>query len=195
MEHTKSVRCTCPSASRSTLSGFTSRWMMPCPWMYLKAHPSSDIQNLTASSVNVFLEMWNRRSPPLMRSTTKYLSVSAWLETPRQVRLHVFDVLEAVPQVADEWVVHMLEHSSFAYDIADAFRAYDWWAGVSLSPTSTPTELLGSVPPSSFRMYLRAKDRPVSFLSTIRTLPKAPRPTTLRRRKWFRFTARQPRAV
>lgn len=85
MEHTKSVRCTCPSASRSTLSGFTSRWMMPCPWMYLKAHPSSDIQNLTASSVNVFLEMWNRRSPPLMRSTTKYLSVSAWLQ-PRPGR-------------------------------------------------------------------------------------------------------------
>lgn len=30
-KHTKSVRCTWPSASRSTLSGFTSRWMMPWP--------------------------------------------------------------------------------------------------------------------------------------------------------------------
>lgn len=43
--------------------------------------------------------------------------------------------------------------------------------------------------PSSFRMYFSANDRPVSFLSTIRTFPKAPRPTTRRRRKWFRLTA------
>lgn len=43
--------------------------------------------------------------------------------------------------------------------------------------------------PSSFRIYLRANDRLVSFRSTIRTLPKAPRPTTRRRRKWLRFTA------
>lgn len=32
--------------------------------------------------------------------------------------------------------------------------------------------------PSSFRMYLRANVNPVSFFSTIRTLPKAPFPTT-----------------
>lgn len=43
-------------------------------------------------------------------------------------------------------------------------------------------------------MYLRAKDRPVSFLSTIRTLPKAPRPTTRSKRKWFRFTATREKA-
>ena len=38
-------------------------------------------------------------------------------------------------------------------------------------------------------MYFNAKDSPVSFLSTIRTFPNAPRPTTRRRRKWFKFTA------
>ena len=53
----------------------------------------------------------------------------------------------------------------------------------------------GGVPPSSFRMYLRANDKFVSFLSTIRTLPKAPRPTTLRRRKWLRFTVEKAKAV
>lgn len=42
--------------------------------------------------------------------------------------------------------------------------------------------------PSSFRIYLRANVRLVSLRSTIRTLPKAPRPTTRNSRKWFRFT-------
>lgn len=49
--------------------------------------------------------------------------------------------------------------------------------------------------PSSLRMYLRAKDRPVSLRSTMRTLPKAPRPTTRRRRKWLRFTRKEPLSV
>jgi hypothetical protein len=40
--------------------------------------------------------------------------------------LHVLNVLEAVAQIANERVVHMLEHSSFADDIADAFGADDW---------------------------------------------------------------------
>lgn len=44
-------------------------------------------------------------------------------------------------------------------------------------------------PPSSFLMYLSAKVRPVSLRSTMRTLPKAPLPTTRSRRKWLRFTA------
>jgi hypothetical protein len=83
----------------------------------------------------------------------------------------------------------MLQHSPFAYDIANTLRPHDWSTRVSFlllfqvmggSPSNNP--------PSSFLMYFRANDRPVSFLSTIRTLPKAPRPTTLRRRKWFRFT-------
>lgn len=41
---------------------------------------------------------------------------------------------------------------------------------------------------SSFRMYFKANVRPVSFLSTMRTFPKAPFPTTLSNRKWLRFT-------
>jgi hypothetical protein len=42
--------------------------------------------------------------------------------------------------------------------------------------------------PSSFLMYFSANVKPVSFLSTIRTLPKAPFPTTLSNRKWLRLT-------
>lgn len=38
-------------------------------------------------------------------------------------------------------------------------------------------------------MYLRAKVKPVSFRSTMRTLPKAPLPTTRSSRKWSRLTA------
>lgn len=37
-------------------------------------------------------------------------------------RLHVFDILEAVAQVTDEGMVDMLEHSSLADDIPNAFR-------------------------------------------------------------------------
>lgn len=70
---TKSARWTCPSESSSTLSGLMSRCTMPCWCMYRTAHPNSAIQNRTASSVNVFLEIWNRRSPPFIRSTTMYL--------------------------------------------------------------------------------------------------------------------------
>ena len=37
-------------------------------------------------------------------------------------------------------------------------------------------------------MYLRAKVKPVSFRSTMRTFPNAPFPTTRRSRKWLRLT-------
>lgn len=50
-------------------------------------------------------------------------------------------------------------------------------------------------PPSSFRMYFRANVRPVSFFSTMRTFPKAPLPTTRRRRNWFKFTSSQEESV
>ena len=39
--------------------------------------------------------------------------------------VHVLDVLEAVAQVTDEWVVHMLEHAPLSYDVPDAFRPDD----------------------------------------------------------------------
>ena len=42
--------------------------------------------------------------------------------------------------------------------------------------------------PSSLRIYFNAKVKPVSFFSTIRTLPKAPLPTTRSSRNWFKFT-------
>lgn len=35
---------------------------------------------------------------------------------------HVFDILKAVAQVTDEGMVDMLEHSSLADDISNAFR-------------------------------------------------------------------------
>lgn len=39
--------------------------------------------------------------------------------------VHVFDVLEAVAQVTDKWVIHMLEHAPLSYDVPDAFRPDD----------------------------------------------------------------------
>jgi hypothetical protein len=47
--------------------------------------------------------------------------------------------------------------------------------------------------PSSLRMYFSANVNPVSFLSTMRTLPNAPLPTTRSKRKWLRFTIRSTR--
>ena len=45
--------------------------------------------------------------------------------------------------------------------------------------------------PSSLRMYLSAKVKPVSLRSTMRTLPNAPLPTTRRSLKWLRLTAQE----
>lgn len=172
---------------------------MFCPCMYLIAQPSSAIQNLTASSVNVFLDMWNRRSPPLIRSTTRYLvaasqpCVAGGTVPAARRTLHVLNVLEAVAQVANERVVHVLEHSSLSDDVADAFGSDDW--GLSQSCRRNRTKHMAKPvqvgdgawvihgAPSSFRMYFSANDSPVSFRSTMRTFPKAPRPTTRRRRK------------
>lgn len=39
-------------------------------------------------------------------------------------------------------------------------------------------------------MYFNANVKPVSLRSTMRTLPKAPLPTTRSRRKWLRLTGR-----
>ena len=47
--------------------------------------------------------------------------------TPRGVchHLHVFNVLEAVPQVANEGVINMFEHPSFPYDVPNTFGSHD----------------------------------------------------------------------
>jgi hypothetical protein len=45
--------------------------------------------------------------------------------------IHVLNVLEAVPQVTYEWVVDMLEHASFANDVANALGPYHWNKGIS----------------------------------------------------------------
>ena len=116
----------CPSESRRTLSGLTSLCMMPCLWMYLRAQPSSAIQNLTASSVNVFLDIWKRRSPPLIKSTTRYLYVVSLRRFPRLdrgVNVHVLRVLEGIAQVTNEWMIQMLKHAPLTNDVPYAFRS------------------------------------------------------------------------
>lgn len=122
---------------------------MPWPCMYLKAHPSSAIQNLTASSVKVFLEMWNRRSPPLMRSTTRYL---AWHKHQIVVGgrslltedAHVLYILKAIPQVADKRVINMLEHAALSYDISYAFGPDDCMFS-TMSATTPEIDFAGFV--------------------------------------------------
>jgi len=95
--------------------------------MYRTAHPSSAIQKRTASSVNVLREMWNRRSPPFIKSTTIYLPrVSQSVDGRSEVGVvQVLDVLEAISQVAEERMVEMLEHPAFANDVANALGPYD----------------------------------------------------------------------
>ena len=112
--------------------------MMFWLWIYFRAHPSSAIQNLTASSVKVFLEMWNRKSPPVIKSTTMYLSlrVSHKHGTPRQGIggvVHVLDILEAVSQVANEGVVEVFEHLPLADDVSYALGSYDCSHGMIVS--------------------------------------------------------------
>jgi hypothetical protein len=37
----------------------------------------------------------------------------------------VLDILEAVSKIAEEWMVQMFQHPSFANDVPDAFRPDD----------------------------------------------------------------------
>lgn len=86
----------------------------------------------------------------------------------------------------------MLEHATLSNDIPYTFGSDDWDGEgyqvsiVTKEPRSGSDSRNGA--PSSLRMYLSANERPVSFRSTIRTLPNAPRPTTRSSRKWFKFT-------
>ena len=40
-------------------------------------------------------------------------------------KVHVLDVLEAVPQVTNEGMVYVLEHASFANDVSNTLGPYD----------------------------------------------------------------------
>lgn len=108
----------------------------------------------------------------------------------------VFNVLETVSQIAEEGMVEMLEHASLADDVAYTFGPYncDTASASSSAPGRGAERRRGGAQGrrehslSSLRMYLRAKVRPVSLRSTMRTLPKAPLPTTRSRRKWLRLT-------
>lgn len=97
----------------------------------------------------------------------------------------------------------MFEHATFSYDISNTFGAYDCrregmltceYSSIMYHDGNSGQGWL-SLPrvdvPSSLRIYFSAKDKFVSFLSTIRTLPKAPRPTTRNNRKWLRFTKKR----
>jgi hypothetical protein len=85
----------------------------------------------------------------------------------------------------------MLEHAALSYDISYAFGPDDCVLP-RMSATTPEADSAGSrvglCVPSSLRIYFKANDRLVSFRSTMRTLPKAPRPTTRSSRKWLRFT-------
>jgi hypothetical protein len=95
--------------------------------------------------------------------------------------------LETVAQVAEEGVVQVLEHAPLSNDVANTLGAYHCCTTSASVPASMQSHIVHT--PSSFRMYLSAKVRPVSFRSTMRTLPNAPLPTTRSSRKWLRFTA------
>lgn len=41
------------------------------------------------------------------------------------VCLHVLDILETVPQVTDERMIYLLQHSALTYDIADTLGSYN----------------------------------------------------------------------
>ena len=117
-----------------------------------------------------------------------YLEVLAGLSTIVSFdALQVLDILETISQVAKEWMVEMFQHPSLPNDVAHALGTHNCKIVSDYGNTFRGIVIMCVL--SSFRMYLRAKVKPVSFRSTIRTLPKAPLPTTRRRRKWLRLTA------
>lgn len=108
------------------LSGLQSLCTIPCECIYLKAQPSSAIQNRTASSVKVFREMWNRKSPPFIRSTTRYLNGSQPdpLNSSTRGYPQIFNILEAISQVAKKRVVQLFKHPSLSNYVPHALGPY-----------------------------------------------------------------------
>lgn len=124
---------------------------------------------------------------------------------------HIFHVLETISQIAQKRVIEVFQHPPFTNNVSDTLGSNNW-PGVETSRISIinilETDLVplgknrrtkrayqGSYSPSSFRIYLRANVRPESFLSTMRTFPNAPFPTTRRRRKWLRLTIQKKRSA
>lgn len=92
----------------------------------------------------------------------------------------------------------MFQHSPLTDDVSDAFRLDNCWdvsRAVSAVCRCSCTPILMCSEhhessfdgPSSLRMYFSANAKFVSLRSTMRTLPKAPRPTTRSKRKWLRL--------
>lgn len=79
----------------------------------------------------------------------------------------------------------MLEHLPFPDNVSDVFLSDDCGGEVSALSRGVRAryDLL-----SSLRIYLRAKVKAVSLRSTMRTLPKAPLPTTRKSLKWLSLT-------
>jgi hypothetical protein len=80
--------------------------------------------------VKVFLEMWNRRSPPFIKSTTRYLIFAALVDASSRYETlgpcsHIFDILETVTQIANELVIQVLQHPPLPYYVPHALRSND----------------------------------------------------------------------
>ena len=151
--------------------------------MYRKAHPSSAIQNRTASSVKLFLEMWNRKSPPFIKSTTRYLQQSCQrtLYVRGSIVTHMYSIswkLYRRLQIKGWFRCSSIRRSLIMFrTLSDRMTVAIWGQRTHEALRGENNE------PSSLRIYFRAKVRPVSFLSTMRTFPKAPLPTTRSKRK------------
>lgn len=131
-------------------------------------------------------EIANRR-----RSSSPQLSTCTNLAFASLVKYllnsHILGILEGISQITNEGMVQMLQHSSFSNDVSYTFRPHNYdrltYAGKLFGGLRAGFDEL-----SSFRIYLRANVNLVYLCSTIRTLPKAPFPTTRPRVKWFRPT-------
>jgi len=53
------------------------------------------------------------------------VSLASWVLERGSGAIQVFDILEAIAQIAQKRVVQMLEHAALADNVANAFRPYD----------------------------------------------------------------------
>ena len=68
-----------PFSSKTKFSGFKSRWIIFFSCRYSKLEKIQAEKNRTYCSVNLcFLHMWYRRSPPVIKSMTRYKCSRSW---------------------------------------------------------------------------------------------------------------------
>jgi hypothetical protein len=138
-----------PLSSNTRFYGLISLWIIFCECMYYKPRKIHAAKNRVCCSVNLcFLQMWYLKSPPGMRSITKYKVSLSWKACLMLIMNLFFSILS-------RFLSFLIDSLLFLARILDKAKIY-----------------------TAFDIYFIAKYWPVFFSFTLKTFPKPPLPIT-----------------